>query len=129
MLALPRAVRTEDFLAAHGDDRLDRDVSSADIRRGFARTRVRLRRENVRVAAFGHTHRARVWRLPTDGDPCQLHDAASDPRGAMIALAGAPDDLFVVNVGTVGLPFPGKGPPSCAVLDGERRTVEIVPLA
>ena len=33
-------------------------------------------------------------------------------------LDAAPESVYLVNVGTVGLPFPGKGPPACLVYDG-----------
>ena len=128
VLGLPRTVRIDDFVAAHGDARLDRDVSSADIKSGFPRTRARLERDGARLALFGHTHRARVWRLAADGGVHLLYDAASDPRAALIDVGGDGDGLFVVNVGTVGLPFPGKGPGSCVVYDSKARTVEVVPL-
>ena len=128
VLALPRAARADDFVAAHGDARLDRDVSSADIRAGFTRRRARLECEGARLALFGHTHRARVWRLAADGAPHLLYDAAGDPRRAVLDLAGEDGDRFVLNVGTVGLPFPGKGPSSCAVYDSTARTAEIIPL-
>lgn len=129
VLALSRSAHAEDFIAAHGDARLDRDISSADFRREFARTRVRLDRDGARVALFGHTHRARVWRLPVAGSPVLIYDAATDPRPATLSLAGEAGERYVVNVGTVGLTFPGKGPPSCAVYDSAARTVEIVSLA
>lgn len=129
VLGLPRAVRLDDFVAVHGDARLDREVSSADITRGFIRTRARLAREDARLALFGHTHRARVWRLAEDGASELLYDAASDPRGAIIDVTGGTVDRFVVNVGTVGLPFPGKGPSSCMAYDSAAQTVEIVPLS
>ncbi len=128
VLGLPRTARADDFVAVHGDARLDRELSSADIKGGFARTRSRLDREGARVALFGHTHRARVWRLAADAGPVLLYDAASDARGAVLDITGRAGDRFVVNVGTVGLPFPGKGPSSCAVYDSTARTVEIVPL-
>src|SRR5215212_6808829 len=35
VLGLPAAQRADDFLATHGDARLDRDLSSDDVRRGF----------------------------------------------------------------------------------------------
>jgi predicted phosphodiesterase len=130
VLALPTAQRADDFLAVHGDARLDRDLCSADIRRGFGRAYGRLIRDGARVGIFGHTHHARVWRLDgPDAPPTLLHDGAADRTRAVISVP--PDDeavRYVVNVGTTGLPFPGKGPPSCAVYDIEARTVEIIPL-
>jgi predicted phosphodiesterase len=130
VLSLPTARRGENFLVVHGDARLDRELCSADERRGFAQSYRRLERENLAIGILGHTHRARVWRLPGPGEPPeQLYDAAVDPRPATVSVgADTLTTRFVVNVGTVGLPFAGKGPPSCAVLDMESGTVEIVPL-
>jgi len=130
VLGLPTAQRGEGFLAVHGDARLERDLCSADERRGFIRSYRRLAREGLRIGLIGHTHRARVWRLSGPDEPPELlHDAAADPRSATVRLdADAPTTRFVVNVGTVGLPFAAKGPPSCAVLDVAGGTVEIIPL-
>ena len=130
VLSLPVAERAEDFLAVHGDARLDRDLNTDEARRGFRRAYARLVRDRARVGLLGHSHRARVWRLPgPDREPELLHDAAADSAGATIPLPEIdPATRYVVNVGTTGLPFPGKGPPSCAVYDPAVRAVEIVPL-
>jgi predicted phosphodiesterase len=131
VLSLPIVERADDFLAAHGDARLDRNLSSDDARRGFGRSYRRLEREGLRVGLFGHTHRARVWRLTGPSDsPELLYDALTTPSGATLRLNDPrPEARYIVNVGTTGLPFPGKGPPSCAVYDSDRQVVEIVPLA
>jgi calcineurin-like phosphoesterase family protein len=131
VLGLPVAGRAEDFLAVHGAARLDRDINTDDARRGFGRTYRRLVGEDARVGFLGHSHYARAWRLADVGRPPELlYDALVDPEGATIRLSPADSRTrYVVNVGTTGLPFPGKGPPSCAVYDSGARTVEIVPLA
>jgi predicted phosphodiesterase len=130
VLSLPVAQRADDFLAAHGDARLERDLSSDDARRGFGRSYRILEREGLRVGLFGHTHRARVWRLTGLSQPPELlYDAVTTPSGATLQLNGpSPAVRYVVNVGTTGLPFPGKGPPSCAVYDSDRQVVQIIPL-
>ena len=130
VLGLPTAERADDFLAVHGDVRLDRDLSSDDIRRGFRRAYQRLTRDGARLGVFGHTHRARVWRLPgSDRDPELLFDGATNPQPAKIALVhGDSSARYVVNVGSTGLPFPGKGPASCALYDVERQAVEMLPV-
>jgi predicted phosphodiesterase len=129
VLALPPFARTDDFVATHGDARLTRDLSSNDIRSGFPRARRWLAQEGVRVWVFGHTHRARVWGLPAEGDPNLLFDAATDPLPATISLASDESGThWAVNVGSVGLPFPGKGPPSCAVYDSAAETVILLPI-
>ena len=130
VLSLPTAERAEDFLAVHGDARLDRDLNTDEARRGFGRAYRRLEREGARVGLFGHSHRARIWRLGSPNGPTVLlHDAVTNPAAAVIPLASDhPGTRYVVNVGTTGLPFPGKGPPSCAVYDLVARTVEILPL-
>jgi predicted phosphodiesterase len=131
VLGLPVAGRAEDFLAVHGAARLDREINTDDARRGFGRAYRRLVREDARVGFLGHSHHARVWRLAGTGSrPEPLYDAVVNPEGATILLRPAePSTRYVVNVGTTGLPFPGKGPPSCAVYDSGAGTVEIVPLA
>ncbi len=130
VLGLPAVVCTADFLAAHGDRRLERDLCTDDIGRGLARSYRRLAEAGVRVGMFGHSHRARVWRLPgPDAAPELLYDAANDPMSRVLDIvADDPDCRHVINVGTAGLPFPGKGPASCAVYDVAAARVEILPL-
>ena len=130
VLGLPTARRADDFLAVHGDARLDRELCSAEIRRGFGRAYRRLIREAARIGIFGHTHHARVWRLDgPDAPPILLYDGAANPTDAVIPLPTDDQQVrYIVNVGTTGLPFPGKGPPSCTVYDSQARTVGMIPL-
>lgn len=128
VLALPRTARADDFIASHGDARLTRDLSSAEIRAGFKRVRARLASSGARVWLFGHTHRARVWRLD-DPSSVLLFDAAVDSLPATISLPRAdPSVRWAVNVGSVGLPFPGKGPASFAIYDSAAETVTFLPV-
>ena len=130
VLGLPNVARTDDFVAAHGDARLERELCTDDARRGFRRSYRRLVGSGVRAGLFGHSHRARVWRLPGPDDaPELLYDAAVDPTARTLWLGGSgPAVRYVVNVGTTGLPFPGKGPASCATYDADAGVVEILPL-
>jgi predicted phosphodiesterase len=130
VLSLPREARSDGLIATHGDARLTRELSSNDIRHGFVRARPALAEAGARIWLFGHTHRARVWRLPADGASQLLLDAAVDALPARIWLASdVPGDCWAVNVGSVGLPFPGKGPASFAIYDSEARTVDLLLLS
>jgi predicted phosphodiesterase len=127
VLGLPRVARADDFIAAHGDARLERDLSSAEIRAGFPRLRRRLIVEGARLAFFGHTHHARAWMLSGADDSVELlHDDARDGGARLSLRVDDPGARYVVNVGTVGLPFPGKGRPSVVVYDSERRSLDLV---
>jgi predicted phosphodiesterase len=129
VLGLPTVQRADDFLATHGDARLDRDLNTDDVRRGFRRTYPRLLRDGARLGFFGHSHRARAWRLSgPEAPPKLLHDGALDAGPATIALVGDPSCRWVVNVGTTGLPFPGNGPPSCAIYDRSAGTLLLLPI-
>jgi predicted phosphodiesterase len=106
VLGLPRLVAGDDFLAVHGDDRLTPGLGSGEVRRGFPRAYARLRERGKRLLFLGHTHHARIWRK--DGP-----DAAPTPLdGRRVTLDADPAAVWIVNVGSVGLPFPGKGPAS-----------------
>ncbi len=115
-------VVASDFIASHGERRLHRVLSSAAERDGFRRARDYIAERGARVWFFGHTHRARVWRLSEGG--AELIDDSTldlDPRR-----------LYVVNVGTTGLPLPGRGPASFVVYDdaaGRLERVPVTPLA
>jgi predicted phosphodiesterase len=118
VLSLPRQAAASDFLAVHGDERLTPGLSSTDRRRGFLRTRRLLEASGQRLLVFGHTHQARVWRI------AGLTESPELLAGSRLALPASSGCWFVVNVGTTGLPFPGKGPPSCAVYDDQERWLE-----
>ena len=66
--------------------------------------------------AFGHSHYARLWRKAALDAPAELLGVASAQLES--------DYRYFVNVGTTGLPFPGKGPPGVALLDLERGLVQ-----
>jgi len=122
LLSLPRWLAAADFLAAHGDARLVRPLSTQEIRRDFPRAYAWLREQRKRVGFFGHSHHARVWRKASADAP------AERLTGLQVQLYGDEKTVFLVNVGSAGLPFPGKGPPSCAVYDDLERWVEHHPL-
>ena len=133
VLGLPRTVQVDDLVFSHGDARLTRELSSADIRTDFRRTRLWLSANGCRTWLFGHTHRARVWTIDGPDTTARLHfDAATGQLPATIYLddcdAGT-SAVRIVNAGSVGLPFPGKGPASATVYDTDADVVEIFPVA
>ena len=107
-----------DFVATHGDPKLHRVLNSAAEKNGFAAVPVYLDERHARVWFFGHTHRARVWEI-VDGSPRPLRDARVEL---------SPSAHYVVNVGTTGLPLPGRGGASFVVYDDEQRVLDVVPL-
>jgi predicted phosphodiesterase len=132
VLGLPRVAQVDGLAFSHGDARLTRHLSSNDIRDGFRRARAWLAANGCRTWLFGHTHRARIWTLgdPTE-PPCLHFDAAADPLPSVFRLDDLgmePNVFHIVNAGSVGLPFPGKGPASATVYDTATATVEIFPL-
>jgi predicted phosphodiesterase len=118
VMGLPRVAEASDFVAVHGDARLVPGLSSDDRRRGFRRSYRWLREREKRVLFFGHTHHARVWRKIAETTEPELLS------GARIDLPPVEETVYLVNVGTTGLPFPGKGPASCAMYDDVERWVE-----
>jgi predicted phosphodiesterase len=118
VLSLPRIVEASDFAAVHGDTRLTRGLGADEARRGFQRPYRWLRERGRRLLFFGHTHHARVWRKAGEESEAQLL------AGQLVHLPDLPETIYLVNVGTTGLPFPGKGPPSCAVYDDMEQRVE-----
>ena len=121
VLGLPRQARVGELLLAHGDARLTPELSTAEIGRGFRRAWQALGRGQASVLAFGHSHHARTWRKSGPTEPPEL-----------LATSGV--DLedgyrYFLNVGTTGLPFPGKGGPSVARLDFRAGRLEHLPLA
>jgi predicted phosphodiesterase len=116
VLGLPRFACVDGVLMAHGDARLTRMVSTSQIARQFNEAWAEMERRQARVAAFGHSHYARVWHKASAAAPPELL------AGSTVALL--PEGRYFVNVGTTGLPFPGKGPPSVALLDLERCLVQ-----
>ena len=118
VLSLPRMAQASDFAAVHGDARLTPELSTADLRRGFVRAYRWLAAHQRRLLFFGHSHQIRTWRktgLEAEPEPC--------PAGRL-SLSREPGVVYLVNVGTTGLPFPGKGPPGCAVYDDQADWLE-----
>ena len=114
---LPVVASAADFVAVHGDSRLCRELSVDDRRKKFERIHRVLRERSARCVFFGHTHQPGTWRKAGPGsEPERL------PLG-LAALEGGEESVFVVCVGSVGLPFPGKGPTSCALYDDGAKTV------
>jgi predicted phosphodiesterase len=134
VLGLPRTVVRDGLLFTHGDAGLTPDLCSNDIRRGFTRARSAMQAADCRLWLFGHTHRARVWRISDDNpEPALLFDAAVDPLPARVQLDAATElpASWIINVGSAGLPFPGKGPASAAILYhevGSESWVEFFPV-
>ena len=119
VLGLARVAEASDFIAVHGDCRLTRDLGSDDLRRGFERAYECLRKRDKRLLFFGHTHHARVWRKRRPGAQIELLPAP-------VKLPAQATAVYIVNVGSVGLPFPGKGPPSFTIYDDQARWIEHV---
>jgi predicted phosphodiesterase len=115
---LPAVASASDFLAVHGDRRITRDLYTSDRSRGFERLWQTAHEAGARCVFFGHTHQPSTWRKNRAG-------AAPEPLPLGLArLDGPAEAVFVVYVGTVGLPFPGRGPASCALYDDTARTVQ-----
>lgn len=118
VLNLPRQLEASDFVLVHGDGRLTRGLSSDELRRGARSIYRHLSEHGKRLLCFGHTHHARTWRM--DG-PDAAPELLAGPR---VDLPAEPGTVYLLNIGTTGLPFPGKGPPCCAVYDDYERWVE-----
>jgi predicted phosphodiesterase len=120
VLSLPRRAHGDGLLVAHGDERLTRELSTAQVRRDFAAAWGQLEACGARVFAFGHSHHARVWRKASADAPAEL--LTSD----QVVLE--PGYRYFVNVGSTGLPFPRKGGPSVTVLDLEAGWLSVIPV-
>ena len=133
VLALPRTAIVDGVAFSHGDARLTRELSSAEIRTDFKRATAWLLAHGCRSWLFGHTHRARAWSIDgPGGEPRLLFDAATGQLPARFDLpqgGSSGDGIWVVNAGSVGLPFPGKGSSSATVFDAAHGAVEFFPLA
>jgi predicted phosphodiesterase len=113
--SLPRTAQAGKLLLSHGDPRLTPALSTSQIGRGFARVWPEMEQRHAQVWAFGHSHHARVWR---DGVPLPI-----------VGCVKLQDDArYCLNVGTTGLPFPGKGGPSVALVDFVRGEIRQIPL-
>ena len=117
VLSLPRTAQAGRLLVSHGDARLTPSLSTGQISRGFVRVWPELEERGAQIWAFGHSHHARIWRKN-----------ASVESLAMDCVAMEGDALYCVNVGTTGLPFPGKGGPSVALVDFPKRQIRQIAL-
>jgi predicted phosphodiesterase len=117
--ALPRSASIGPLLLAHGDARLTAALSTSQIKRDFAQAWMAMDAVDASVWAFGHSHHARVWRKASASQP-------ADQVAADVEME--PTYRYFVNVGTTGLPFPGKGGPSVALVDFQNRRVRHLPL-
>ena len=109
VLSLPRWAQHGRLLLAHGDARLTPALSTQQSGRDFRRTWCELEARQAQVLAFGHSHHARLWRKLALEAPAELLGEPVVPLD--------PQARYILNVGTTGLPFPGKGPPSVALVD------------
>ncbi len=130
VLSLPRTAQAGKLLVSHGDARLTPSLSTSQIARGFARVWRELEQRDAQIWAFGHSHFARIWRR-SPGENLELQTSATPaPTPPLITtVAIARDSAYAVNVGTTGLPFPGKGGPSVALVDFARAEIRQIPLA
>lgn len=119
VLQLPRQAQLGELVLAHGDARLTPEFSTAQIGRAFVRAWAGLEARGATVLAFGHSHNARTWRKRGADEP---------PEPIYGGAKLEPGWRYFVNVGTTGLPFPGKGGPSVARLDLRAGTLEHLPL-
>lgn len=120
VLALPRTAQAGRLLLSHGDPRLTPSLSTGQIVRGFARVWPELEERRAQVWAFGHSHHARIWR--------KRHNAAESEQLDTECVDLESEARYCVNVGTTGLPFPGKGGPSVALVDFQRREIRQIPM-
>lgn len=115
VLSLPRTASVDALLLSHGDPRLTPSLSTSQIGQDFKRAWLELEQRQLRIWAFGHSHFARTWRKVAQTQP------AEQLRGDSASIDA--ESRFFVNVGTAGLPFPGKGGPSVALVDFARRQI------
>ena len=120
VLGLPRTACVGQLLVTHGDARLTAGLSTSQIGRDFQKPWQEMERASAQVWAFGHSHHARTWRKADFAAP-----AEALPRALAHVEAGY---RYFVNVGTTGLPFPGKGGPSVAVVDFDTGRVRHIAL-
>jgi predicted phosphodiesterase len=119
VLSLPRTAEADGLLVSHGDARLTPRLSTGQIRRNFEAASKEMERCEAQVWAFGHSHQARVWRLTSNEAELLTRDVVAMDQ----------DTRYVVNVGTTGLPFPGKGGPSVALIDFKTGHIRQIALA
>jgi predicted phosphodiesterase len=111
----PNEAQADDFILSHGDPHLHRVLNSGAERDDFRKVRVYLEQRGARLWLFGHTHRSRRWALETD-----VVEAIADDEVEI-----SPGCRFVVNVGTTGLPLPGRDSPSFVIYDADRGQLRV----
>jgi predicted phosphodiesterase len=121
VLGLPRTAQAGQLLVSHGDPRLTPSLSTSEISRDFVRAWPQLEARDALVWAFGHSHYARIWRKASATDVAELQ------RTDVTEINGRA--RYMVNVGTTGLPFPGKGGPSVALVDFVQGNIRQIALA
>jgi predicted phosphodiesterase len=120
VLSLPRTAQADGLLLSHGDPRLTPQLSTSEIGRDFLRAWRQMEQQSAGVWAFGHSHYARIWRKRSCTESAQLL------QDTQVILQS--DWRYMLNVGTTGLPFPGKGGPYVALVDLERGVIRQIPL-
>ena len=113
----PREAQAADFVVSHGDPRLHRVLNAGAERDGFRRVTTYLEACGARLWLFGHTHRSRRWELRGLAHPI-AEDLVEIAAGARV----------VVNVGTTGLPLPGRDPSSFVIYDDVRGRLQALGL-
>jgi predicted phosphodiesterase len=119
VLGLPTTASRDGLLVAHGDARLTRRLGTNQIARQFADVWHEMDTRDADVFAFGHSHFARVWRKASA-------EGAAEPLDGSVEMESG--YRYLVNVGSAGLPFPGKGGPSVALVDLDARCIRQLPL-
>ncbi|MCA1648290.1 MAG: hypothetical protein LC797_23475 [Chloroflexi bacterium] len=119
-IGLPRMASRGPLVLSHGDARLTPALGTSQIGRDFVQAFIEMERVAARVWAFGHSHHARTWRKA----------GVADPAERVTVAAGRLDSgyRYFLNVGTTGLPFPGKGGPSVALVDFAHGELRHLPL-
>ena len=112
VLGLPHSASAGPLLLTHGDARLTPTLGTTQIGRDFGKAFAEMERVDARVWAFGHSHQARLWRKAASDEPTE------QVAGEVAHLSAG--FRYFLNVGTTGLPFPGKGAPSVALVDFAR---------
>ncbi len=118
VLSWHHEARASDFVVSHGDPKLHRTLNSAAERDGFPRVAALMAEQEARVWFFGHTHRSRCWEL--EKGRVRALDSAS-----VVLRSGC---RYVVNVGTTGLPLPGRGGAAFAVYDDGAGVMTSIPI-
>src|SRR5207249_12248721 len=104
-----------DFVLTHGDPGGHRILRSSVEGKQFRGVSEVLSDQGARLWLYGHTHHARVWSLDDPARPFP------ETRCSLV-----PGRHYVVNVGTAGRPFPGKGRPSMVLYDDVEACLETV---